>query len=180
MRIFFLLPVISLLATFENPHLKNLSEHKTDSTNIIHLLDGNIAEWPTEKFVIDKATKIRYAIDNDDQQLFLAINISEKNHQQRIIQKGMSLFVDAKGKKKENHGVELPLGIENGSSIEAMKVFGFNNYEPLPQNIKTEGTINIAIGWDSSYVLNIEYSVPLKMLEGSLEELKNKKISIGW
>jgi hypothetical protein len=61
-----------------------------------------------------------------------------------------------------------------------MKVFGFTNTEPVTQNVKTEGTINIAIGWDSSYALSIEYYVPLKMLESSVTELNNKKISIGW
>jgi hypothetical protein len=73
------------------------------------------------------------------------------------MQKGMSLFVDVKEKKKENHGVEFPLGMENISDIGNMKVFGFTNTEPFPQNVKTEGTINSAIGWDSSYALSIEY-----------------------
>jgi len=137
-------------------------------------------EWPREKFTIDKATKIRYAIDNDSQMLFLALNISDKTAQQIIMQKGMSLFIDVKGKKKESHGVQFPLGMENVSNIGNMKVFGFTNIEPVIQNVKTEGIINIAIGWDSSYALNIEYYVPLKMLEGSVTELNNKKISIGW
>jgi len=70
--------------------------------------------------------------------------------------------------------------MENVSDIGNMKVFGFTDTEPFPQNVKTEGTINIAIGWDSSNVLNIEYYVPLKMLEASVTELNNKKISIGW
>jgi len=180
MKIFFLLPVISLLFVSNYPHLQlSLTSH-TDSTNIIHLLDGNIAEWPEEKFALDKATKIRYAIDNDSQMLFLAMNISDKNVQQRIMQQGMTLFIDVKGKKKENRGVKFPLRMENVSDIGNMKVFGFGNAEPSSQSVKTEGTINIAIGWDSSFVLTIEYSVPLKMLEGSLAELNNKKISVGW
>jgi hypothetical protein len=72
------------------------------------------------------------------------------------------------------------LGIENTSDVDKMKVFGFDNAESISQDLKTEGTINIAIGWDSSYVLSIEYNIPLKMLEGSITELNNKKISIGW
>jgi hypothetical protein len=83
-------------------------------------------------------------------------------------------------RKKESHGVEFPLGMENVSNIGNMKVFGFANTEPVIQNVKTEGTINIAIGWDSSYSLSIEYHVPLKMLESTITELNNKKLSIGW
>src|SRR6185436_16708798 len=47
-------------------------------------------------------------------------------------------------------------------------------------NIKTEGTINIAIAWDTTYAMSIEYNIPLIMLETSTSELKYKKISIGW
>jgi hypothetical protein len=180
MKIFFLLPVINLLVVSDYPHIQLSSTSQIDTTSIIHLLDGSIIEWPQEKFTIDKATKIRYAVDNDSQMLFLALNIPDTKTQQIIMQKGMSLFIDVKGKKKENRGVEFPLGMENVSAIGNMKVFGFTNSEPVTQNVKTEGTVNIAIGWDSSYALSIEYYVPLKMLESSLTELNNKKISIGW
>lgn len=180
MKIYFLLPVINLLAVTNYPRIRSSSISQTDTTSIIHLLDGNILEWPKEKFTFDKATKIRYAVDNDSQMLFLALNIPDRTVQQIIMQKGMSLFIDVKGKKKENHGVEFPLGMENVSNIGNMKVFGFMNTEAVIQNVKTEGTINIAIGWDSSYALNIEYHVPLRMLETSVNELSNKKISIGW
>lgn len=179
MKILFLLPLISLMDISESP-IKFSSVFQTDSTSIIHQLDGKVVEWPTEKFTTDKATKIRFAVDNDTQMLFLAISIPGKYEQQRVIQKGMSLFIDVKGKKKENRGVEFPLGMENGASIETMRIFGFDNSETFPQNIKTEGAINIALAWDSSFALDIEYSVPLKMLEESMTELNNKKISIGW
>jgi hypothetical protein len=112
--------------------------------------------------------------------LFVAINISESMIQQRIMQQGMTLFIDVKGKKKENRGVQYPLGTESGTNMQAMKVFGFDNSDPSPQSLKTEGTINIAIGWDSALVMILEYNIPLKMLEGSLDQLNNKKISVGW
>ena len=180
MKIFFLLPVINLLIVSNYPQIRLSTTSQTDTTSIIHLLDGDITEWPQEKFTIDKTTKIRYAFDNDSQMLFLALNIPDRTAQQIIMQKGMSLFIDIKGKKKENQGVEFPLGMENVSNIGNMKVFGFSNTEAVIQNVKTEGTINIAIDWDSSYALNIEYYVPLKMFESSVAELNNKKISIGW
>src|SRR4030095_130857 len=180
MKISFLLPVINILVVSNYPHIQLSSASQTDTIPIVHILDGNIMEWPQEKFTIDKTTKIRYAVDNDSQMLFLALNIPDRTAQEIIMQKGMSLFIDVKGKKKENHGVEFPLGMENVSNIGNMKVFGFTNTEPVIQNVKTEGTINIAIGWDSSYALNIEYIVPLKMFESSVAELNNKKISIGW
>ena len=180
MKIFFLFPAIGLLTFSDSPHLKFSSISGSDTSIITHALDGNIAEWPAEKFTNDKATNIRYAVDNNSQTLFLAVNISGKNEQQRIMQQGMSLFVDVKGKKRENRGVQFPLGMESGFTIEKMKVFGFSNGEPSEQNVKTEGTINIAVAWDTAYAMSIEYNIPLGMLETSTSELKDKKISIGW
>jgi hypothetical protein len=180
MRIFFLLPVISLLANTNYSHIKFSSTFQTDTTIITHLLDGNTTEWPTEKFVTDKTTKMDYAIDNDNQTLFLAIIIPDRTIQKKILQEGMNLYIDTKGKKKENKGIEFPVRIENISSTENMKLFGFSNLEPFIQNIKTEGTANIAIEWDSSSILHIEYNIPLKIIEKDLSELNNKKISIGW
>jgi len=180
MKAFILSPLVVLAGIFNNRTIQFSSAFQADTTTINHLLDGNLAEWPADKLTTDKTTNTRYAVDNDNQVLYLAITISDKSLQQRVMQKGMSLFIDVKGKKKVNRGVQFPLGMENVPDIGSMKVFGFNNAEPVSQNIKTEGTINIAIGWDSSYVLNIEYNVPLNMLEGSMTELNNKKISIGW
>src|SRR6187200_1870906 len=155
MKISFLLPVINLLVVSDYPQIGSSSTSQTDTVSINHLLDGNILEWPQENFTFDEATKIRYAVDNDSQMLFLALNIPDRTVQQIIMQKGMSLFIDVKGKKKENHGVEFPLGMEDVSNIGNMKVFGFTSTEPVVQNVRAEGTINIAIGWDSSYALNI-------------------------
>ncbi len=180
MRIFFLIPVISILANSNYVHLKFSSTFQTDTTIITHLLDGNTAEWPAEKFATDKATKMGYAIDNDSQTLFLAINIPDRSIQKMILQEGMNLYIDTKGKKKENKGIAFPVRMENISSTENMKLFGFSNAEPFIQNIKTEGTANIAIAWDSSSILHIEYNIPLKIVEEDLSALKNKKISIGW
>ena len=179
MRIFFLLPAISLLANSNYSHLKFSSTFQRDTTIISHLLDGNTAEWPPEKFVIDKSTKMEFAIDNDNQTLFLAINIPDRSIQKKVMQEGMNLYIDTKGKKKENKGIEFPVKMENISNTENMKLFGFSNAEPFIQNIKTEGTANIAIAWDSSSVLHIEYNIPMKIFEENLSELNNKKISIG-
>ena len=123
MKILFLLPVINLL--IKSSELKFSTISQTDTTiAITHSLDGHIEEWPEAKFITDRATRNRYAVDNDSQTLFVAINVPDKRQQQKIMQHGMSLFIDIKGKKKENRGVQYPLGLEDGSNIENMKVFG--------------------------------------------------------
>lgn len=175
----FILPIISLVTISNISPVEFSAVVNTDTTLITHTLDGHIAEWPEEGFVVDKATKMRYAMDNDKQMLFLALNVPDKTLQQKIMQNGLVFYVDTKGKKKENHGVEFPLGMNNNPNIEMMKVFGFAG-ESVPQHIKTAGTINIALAWDTLYVMNIEYHLPLAMLNSTADELNNKKISIGW
>lgn len=59
-----------------------------------------------------------YAVDNDNQALFLAVSIPAKRIQTKVVQEGMHLYVDIKGKKKENRGIEFPVRIEDVPSIE--------------------------------------------------------------
>lgn len=178
MRILFLLPVIGLFGKSPSVIFSNASQ--TDTTIVTHLLDGIVSEWPAERFMTDKPTKMAYAVDNNNETLFVALNIPDQNVQKRIMQEGLNLYVDTKGKKKESRGIEFPVRMENLASIEYMKLFGFGSGEPGMLSIRSEGTANIAIAWDSSFIMHIEYTIPLKMLEETVAELKNKKISIGW
>jgi len=175
MKAIFILPLITLNSFFE-PSIHYSTIIQTDTTSIIHSLDGNISEWPSEKFISDKETKTRFATDNDVQFLFLALTIPDRTTQKKIMQSGINLYVDIKGKKKENMGIEFPVA----SNPAAMRLFGFSDSEPAILNIRSEGTINIAFSWDSSNVLNIEYNIPLKILEEPVSGLSNKKISVGW
>ena len=178
MRILLLLPVIGLFG--KSPAVIFSIAGQTDTTIVTHLLDGIVTEWPAEKFMTDKPTKMAYAVDNNNETLFLAINIADQNVQKRIMQEGLNLYIDTKGKKKESRGIEFPVKMETLASIEYMKLFGFGSGETGMVSIRSEGTANIAIAWDSSFVMHIEYTIPLKMLEETVAELNNKRISIGW
>ena len=172
----FLIPIIILGSISDHPAIHYSTECLKDSTIIIHQLDGNIGEWPSEKFITDKETKTRFATDNDAQFLFLALTIPDNATQKKIMQSGINLYVDIKGKKKENLGIEYPVAGNPAS----MRLFGFSDAEPATLSISSEGTANIAFSWDTSNVLHIEYNIPLKLLEKTVSGLNNKKISIGW
>ena len=182
--VFFLLPVIALETLSNHSTRHFLPEITEDTTGIVHLLDGNTVEWPGKKFETDKETKINYAVDNDNQTLFLALRISNKQMQQKIMQQGMNLFIDAKGKKKEIRGVEFPVTLEASNdpinNLVNMKLFGFTSLPPFAQNVKTQGTINIACAWDTVDVMHIEYNIPLKFLNEFASALNNTNISVGW
>jgi hypothetical protein len=120
MKYWFLLPAALLSFAFTNPHyfssVSRLSI-KIDSTVIEHKLDGAINEWPVNKFSSDKETDIQYAIDNDAQNLYLVMKITDQGEQMKLMRMGMKLFIDLKGKHKENLGVEFPLKKIDGSGF---------------------------------------------------------------
>lgn len=112
MKYFFLLPATLLSLAFAEPHYFSSASRlskKIDSTGIEHKLDGTINEWPVDKFSSDKETNIQYAIDNDAQNLYLAMKITSQGEQMKMMRMGMKFFIDLKGKHKENLGVEFPL-----------------------------------------------------------------------
>ncbi len=80
-----------------------------DTAIIQHLQDGNVSEWPAEKFTTDKETGLLYAVDNDDKNLYIALIIPDIRTQMKMMRMGMTLFVDPKGKKREGKGIEFPV-----------------------------------------------------------------------
>ncbi len=108
------LAIITLLCIYAQT-MQGQTTEKTDSGKaIIHLLDGNLNEWPQEKFETDKDTKIMFAEDNDPSNLYLAMKIPSQGMQMKMIMQGMKLFIDKKGKKREGMGIEFPIKREGG------------------------------------------------------------------
>jgi hypothetical protein len=176
---------------------------QTDSNKIEHTLDGSTTEWPDTLFENDKGTTISYAVDNDANGLFVGMRIPDFPEQIKIMRMGMKMFIDLKGKKKENMGIEFPVksalspgaGTGPAESGEGMKermrsslmlnmiflrVFGVEGQdETQNKGLMMNGNANIAFTWDTADVMHIEYLVPLAML-GDIKSLQDKTISIGW
>jgi hypothetical protein len=182
-----LLLLIALFVGFIPDH----AETPADTSAIIHTIDGSLDEWPADKFSTDKETTIQYAVDNDAQYLFISMKVSDQLEQAKIMQMGMRLFIDSKGKRKQSTGVEFPIQKERTRSDydglrimlnmdPAIKLFGFTTNEATEQDPAAEGSINMAFNWDSTNAMIIEYLVPLAMLEEEIALLQNKLISIGW
>ncbi|MES1221288.1 MAG: hypothetical protein ABUT20_37655 [Bacteroidota bacterium] len=80
-----------------------------DTTIINHKEDGLTNEWPSSKFETDLGTDIRYAVDNDATNLYMAIDIRNEGIQMKILKMGMNMYIDLKGKKKESRGITFPI-----------------------------------------------------------------------
>ena len=60
-----------------------------------------------------------------------------------------------------------------------LKLFGFGEEEPMPQQLELNGSAQVAYNWDSAGMLTIEYMVPLDLI-GKRSSLNQKTISLGW
>ena len=119
MNLFNFLPVALLSLFFVTPRQHSIKPYlpvRIDSGIIQHTLNGSTDEWPAEKFTTDKETDIIYAIDNDAQYLYLALKITNQGEQIKMMSMGMKLFIDLKGKHKEDLGVEFPVKRSDGFS----------------------------------------------------------------
>lgn len=114
---FFSVALLGLFFVTPRQHsIKPYLPVRIDSGIIQHTLNGSTDEWPAEKFTTDKETDIIYAIDNDAQYLYLALKITNQGEQIKMMSMGMKLFIDLKGKHKEDLGVEFPVKRSDGFS----------------------------------------------------------------
>ena len=116
MRSLILLPAIALISFSFRPSAHfHARQTIADTTIINHVLDANIDEWPAEKFEQDNETNIKYAIDNDAQNLYVAMVIPGFPTQMKMMRQGMDLYIDLKGKKKQGRGIEFPVTKDRSS-----------------------------------------------------------------
>jgi len=129
MKIFFLLPGMSLLFFSFRSSIPITNTCLANDTTLSHLLDGKINEWPAQRFETDPATEIKYAVDNDSQNLYLAMTIPNFPTQMKIMRQGMELYIDLKGKKKEGKGIDFPVKRDVADNNSMMDFRGQRNEE---------------------------------------------------
>jgi len=177
----------------------------TDTTKIVHTIDGNISEWKVDSFETDKDSQMQFAVDHDANYLFVAVKISDQRTQMKMMTQGMNMYIDRKGKHKESTGINFPMAqgrdalrsvYSNNSDAQTppdpkairealaskmflLKTFGFEDREDKQQMIVDEAGISVSFDWDQENNMYIEYLVPLPFL-GKNSDLNGKTISVGW
>ncbi|MBL0232769.1 MAG: hypothetical protein IPQ08_03795 [Chitinophagaceae bacterium] len=105
-----LLPIFFLGWSYPySKHIGILPFQPADSTIIEHNLDGLPTEWPAERFTKDEEDGLQYAFDNDASYLYVIISVKDIPEQMKMMRMSMKMYIDLKGKKKENMGVEFPV-----------------------------------------------------------------------
>lgn len=150
-------------------------------------IDGDLKEWGDSLRYYNEEKKLNYTLANDNDNLYMAIRINDHSEQMRVINAGLTLSINTKGKKKEMYSVTFPvadgsaapmLAKPNADQITAedrdelmrarltklrnIKVTGFPDIEG--ENITTSNTYGIktALNYDDNGYLVYEAAIPLK------------------
>jgi YD repeat-containing protein len=150
-------------------------------------IDGEIKEWGDSLRYFNTEKQLNYALANDKDNLYMAIKITERSEQIRVIKAGITFSIDPKGKKKETYSITFPantqaetvvkpqindlgpvteaqrseLEQQKLTTLRGIKVEGFKDIEG--DMITTSNTYGIktALNYDDAGNLVCEAAIPL-------------------
>ncbi|QQL48760.1 DOMON domain-containing protein [Mucilaginibacter ginkgonis] len=150
-------------------------------------IDGAITEWGDSLRYYNAEKKLNYSLANDTENIYVALRLSDRSEQLRVLRSGLTLSINTKGKKKEMYSMTFPVANENEpaaltgapaqtgmpddrdemmrarlTKLRNIKVTGFPDIES--DIITTANTYGIkaAITYDDNGHLNYEAAIPLK------------------
>ena len=152
-------------------------------------IDGDLKDWGDSLRYLNTDKHITYSLANDKDNLYMAIRLNDYGEQMMVLNAGLTLAIDTKGKKKESFIITFPVGPDGGptsfgmpgrnaedslqqkheelveaelTKLRGIKVVGFTDIEG--NYITTSNTYGIktAIDYDKDGNLVCEAAVPLK------------------
>ncbi|MES2265529.1 MAG: hypothetical protein V4520_02135 [Bacteroidota bacterium] len=153
-------------------------------------IDGNLSDWGDSLRYHNNDKNLNYTLSNDRENLYAVIRITDRLEQARVLNAGITLSIDTKGKKKETFGMTFPLRYpgspipaftghkddggdiikeerdelmrERITTLRNIKMTGFKDIEN--EMITTSNTYGIkaAIDYDANGNLVYEAAIPLK------------------
>jgi hypothetical protein len=152
------------------------------------VVDGDVKEWGDSLHYYNAEKKINYSLANDRDNLYMAIRITDRMDQIKVLRSGFTFSIDPKGKKKESYSITFPLNVQGSAApdlhkedggeitkadreelmrerlttLRGIKVTGFKDIEG--DMITTSNTYGIqtAINYDENGSLVCEAAIPLK------------------
>lgn len=153
-------------------------------------IDGNLTDWGDSLRYHNPEKNLNYTLANDHDNLYAVIKISDRLEQARVLNAGITLSIDTRGKKKETFSMTFPLRYpgspapalnqhkddggeitreereelmrERITTLRSIKVTGFKDIEG--DMITTSNTYGIkaAINYDAAGNLIYETAIPVK------------------
>ncbi len=144
-------------------------------------VDGELSEWDTGRFRTDEDTRLSYLISNDDRNLYLTLKTSDREKVSKIIARGITLTVNADGKKKEGPSLTFPASRlvrptgnktadpaaqlrERLASANEIRISGMKTIRDGGVSTTNEYGIRAAAVLDSALTYTCELAVPLDQL----------------
>jgi len=166
------------------------------------IIDGKANEWADSLFYLNPDAKIRYAVVNDSNNLYLCLKVFDDNQQIKLLRGGMEVWIDPAGKKTEVCGIRYPLSttLNPGSKMgersgdpngikqlkllfllqaKDMELTGFKDgINGLLSNVTNRTGVQTVIKLDSTNILIYEAKIPLSDFKSDLT--KAEPLSVGF
>lgn len=174
-----------LISAFIIPlFLSNISDAQTSNLKVAptHVtIDGSLAEWGDSLSYYNQETGINYTIANDKDNLYLVLKTNDPMQQHSILQWGITLSIDPKGRKKSTYSVTFPVQDEhadafvatetlqqkkrdaNMTKLKRIKADGFKDVENDVFTLQNTYGFRVAIDYDDHGFLVYEEVIPLSL-----------------
>lgn len=87
-------------------------------------VDGSLKEWGDKLPYINDEKKLNYALTNDKENLYFAVQIEDRQQQDQAMRNGITLTFNPEGKKKETYTLTFPSPDQEDNGLEMPKMDG--------------------------------------------------------
>ncbi len=83
--------------------------HNSNWNSSEMIVDGTFSDWEKE-LTYDRKTKLLYNVANDHTNLLLCLKVTEPAVKNKIMMRGLTVWVDTTGKQRKVLGIKYPMG----------------------------------------------------------------------
>lgn len=169
------------------------------------VIDGSDSDWHSQLPTYVSEEKLSYGISNDGVNLYIRIATKDQQEQQKILQGGLTVWVNPQGEKSNESavGIGFPLDIHNDRDRELMaqarpeqyrdrpvypedlknySLYGFNQdpeYYDVGQ-VNPE-SVQVRINFNTANILIYEAAIPLKAIypKGNAHFYAGRNLAVG-
>lgn len=172
----FLFTVLSLSAIAQAPKLNNIQEGSVWMPQKVKV-DAKLNEWNNNFQAYNKSTDIFYTLANDENNLYLVIQSTDRMNTSKIMAGGIDLTINPSGKKKDNQKDAFLIGFPhiNMGNLRSM----MTSVRPQAATMVARPGANGQIpGMDSAAVANMRKQIISSMKEIKLAGFKDIQDSL--
>jgi hypothetical protein len=94
------------------------AQNKTDKLQLPPAnvkIDGNLDEWGDSLRYYNAEKKLNYTLANDKDNLYITFRLNDRSEQARVLNAGLTISINTKGKKKADHTLTFPVQDPNSA-----------------------------------------------------------------